>query len=49
MKAYGQGRVFYTSFGHDATIFDNPYIYHMYLEAMKWALKLQDVDMTPRP
>jgi len=48
-KMYGQGRVFYGSFAHDAKTWDNPDIYHMYFEAIKWALKLTDADVTPRP
>jgi type 1 glutamine amidotransferase len=48
-KMYGQGRVFYGSFAHDAKTWDNPDIYHIYFEALKWALKLTDADVTPRP
>ena len=48
-KMYGQGRVFYGSFAHDAKTWDNPFVYRMYLEAIKWALKLTDADVTPRP
>lgn len=46
---YGQGRVFYSSFAHDAKTWDNPDVYRMYLEAIKWALGLTDGDVTPRP
>jgi len=48
-KMYGQGRVFYGSFAHDAKTWDNPDVYHMYFEAIKWALKLTDAEVTPRP
>jgi type 1 glutamine amidotransferase len=48
-KMYGQGRVFYGSFAHDDKTWDNPDIYHMYFEAIRWALKLTDADVTPRP
>jgi type 1 glutamine amidotransferase len=48
-RMYGQGRVFYGSFAHDAKTWDNPDIYHMYFEAIRWALKLTDADVTPRP
>ena len=48
-KMYGQGRVFYGSFAHDAKTWDNPDVYHMYFEALRWALKLTDGDATPRP
>ncbi len=48
-KMYGKGRVFYGSFAHDAKTWDNPEIYHMYFEALRWALGLTDGDVTPRP
>jgi type 1 glutamine amidotransferase len=48
-RMYGQGRVFYGSFAHDAKTWDNPDVYHIYFEALKWALKLTDADVTPRP
>jgi uncharacterized protein len=48
-KMYGNGRVFYGSFAHDSKTWDNPDIYHMYFEAIRWALKLTDGDATPRP
>ena len=48
-KMYGQGRGFYGSFAHDAKTWDNPDVYHMYFEAIRWALKLTDADVTPRP
>lgn len=48
-RMYGQGRVFYGSFAHDAKTWDNPDVYHIYFEAIKWALKLTDADVTPRP
>ena len=48
-KMYGKGRVFYGSFAHDAKSWDNPDIYHMYFEAVKWALGMTEADVTPRP
>jgi len=48
-KMYGKGRVFYGSFAHDAKTWDNPDIYHMYFEAIRWALGMTDADVTPRP
>ncbi len=48
-KMYGKGRVFYGSFAHDAKTWDNPDVYHMYFEAIRWALGLTDADVTPRP
>jgi len=48
-KMYGKGRVFYSSLGHAASTWDNPDVYHMYFEALKWSLGLTDADVTPRP
>lgn len=48
-KTYGKGRVFYSSLGHDASIWDNRDVAQMYLEAIKWALGLSEGDTTPRP
>jgi type 1 glutamine amidotransferase len=48
-RMYGKGRVFYASFAHDAKTWDNPDVYHMYFEALRWALGLTDADVTPRP
>jgi len=47
-KMYGKGRVFFGSFAHDAKTWDNPDVYHMYFEAIRWALGLTDADVTPR-
>jgi uncharacterized protein len=40
-KTYGKGRVFYSSFAHDAATWDNRNVRQMYLEALKWALGLK--------
>src|SRR5262245_3102039 len=48
-KSYGKGRVFYSSLGHAASTWDNPEVYRMYFEALKWSLGLTDGDTTPRP
>ena len=48
-KNYGAGRVFYSTFAHDTQGWDNPLIQKMYFEAIKWALRLTDADITPRP
>ena len=48
-KTYGKGRVFYSSLGHAAGTWDNPDVYRMYFEALKWSLGLTDADATPRP
>jgi type 1 glutamine amidotransferase len=46
---YGSGRVFYSSLGHAARTWDDPDVYRMYFEALKWALGLTAADLTPRP
>jgi len=48
-RNYGKGRVFYSSLGHAASTWDDPNVYHMYFEALKWALGMTDGDVTPRP
>jgi len=48
-RAYGKGRVFYSTFGHRPELWDRPDIQSMYLEAMKWSMGLTDADVTPRP
>jgi type 1 glutamine amidotransferase len=48
-KMYGNGRVFYSTFGHREDAWDRPDIQKMYLEAIKWAMRLTDGDATPRP
>jgi uncharacterized protein len=48
-KMYGKGRVYYSTLGHVDENWDNPQFQKMYTEAIKWALKLVDADITPRP
>ncbi|MFN7993765.1 MAG: ThuA domain-containing protein [Bryobacteraceae bacterium] len=48
-KMYGKGRVFYSTLGHPVENWDRPDMQRMYVEAIKWALKLTDADITPRP
>jgi type 1 glutamine amidotransferase len=48
-KMYGKGRVFYGSFAHAAKTWDDPDIYHMYFEALRWALGLTEGDAAGRP
>jgi len=38
-KNYGKGRVMYSSFGHDAAIYDNRDVAQMFLEGLKWVLR----------
>lgn len=48
-KKYGKGRVFYSTIGHVEENWDRPEVQKMYIEAIKWAMGLVDVDITPRP
>jgi type 1 glutamine amidotransferase len=48
-KAYGKGRVMYSTFAHDAKTWDDRDVQQMYLEAIKWALGMTEGDITPRP
>jgi type 1 glutamine amidotransferase len=47
-KTYGKGRVFYSTLGHVEANWDKPEMQKMYLEAIKWAMRLTDADVTPR-
>jgi uncharacterized protein len=48
-KMYGKGRVFYSTLGHPVENWDRPDLQKMYVEAIKWAMRLEDADVTPRP
>jgi uncharacterized protein len=48
-RKYGNGRVWYSSFGHLEQSLDDPRIQQMYIGAIKWALRLEDADIAPRP
>jgi uncharacterized protein len=48
-KMYGNGRVYYSTLGHVEQNWDDPRIQKMYVEAIKWAMGLEDADVTPRP
>ena len=37
-KAYGKGRVFYSTLGHSRESWDLPWMQKMYFEALKWAI-----------
>ena len=47
-RMYGKGRVFYSSLGHASSTWDDPSVYRMYFEAIKWSLGMTDGDATPR-
>ncbi|AFL87293.1 Trehalose utilization [Terriglobus roseus DSM 18391] len=46
-KMYGKGRVFYATFAHAPSTWDNPKIQEMYLQAIKWSLGEIEADVTP--
>jgi uncharacterized protein len=48
-KTYGKGRVYYTTLGHVEENWDKPEFQKMLIEAIKWAMKLVDADVTSRP
>jgi len=48
-RAYGKGRVFYSTFGHRPELWARPDIQTMYVEALKWSMGMTDADVTPRP
>jgi type 1 glutamine amidotransferase len=41
-KMYGKGRVFYATFGHAAETWDDPRVQKLYVEAVKWALRIPE-------
>jgi type 1 glutamine amidotransferase len=48
-KMYGKGRVYYTTLGHPSETWDRPDMQRMIMEGIKWALKLEDADVSSRP
>jgi type 1 glutamine amidotransferase len=48
-KMYGKGRVYYTSLGHVPANWDKPEFQQMITEAIKWAMGLENADVTSRP
>ncbi len=49
VKEYGKGRVFYSTLGHTEESWNDKNVQKMWLEAVKWALKLTDGSAEPRP
>jgi type 1 glutamine amidotransferase len=47
-KMYGKGRVFYSTFGHTDESWDDPRVQKMYVEAIKWAMRMTGTDVTPQ-
>ena len=46
---FGKGRVFYSTLGHTQESWSDPDIRKMYLEAVKWALRITDYSPKPHP
>lgn len=46
-KMYGKGRVFYATFAHADASWDDPKVQDLYMNAIKWALGMEDADVTP--
>jgi len=49
VKNYGKGRVFSSTLGHPDAAWDDPRVQTMYLEAIKWVLRLTDAPVRPHP
>ena len=49
VRNYGKGRVFHSALGHENAVWDRKDFQTMWVEAIKWAMKLTDGDATPRP
>jgi type 1 glutamine amidotransferase len=48
-KMYGKGRVFYSTLGHTEESWQDPDIYKMYFEAVKWALGMTEGSTASHP
>jgi uncharacterized protein len=49
IKPWGKGRVFYSTLGHLEEVYDNPMIRQMYVEAIRWVLRLTPGEPAPHP
>ena len=49
VKKYGKGRVFYTTFGHNESVYADLKFLQLYLNGIQYALGDLDVDTTPLP
>lgn len=48
-RMYGKGHVFYGTFAHAPTTWDDPRVQGIYMGAIKWALGVAEADATPVP
>ena len=49
IKTYGRGRVFSSTLGHSDASWDDARVRGVYLEGIKWVLRLTDADVSPHP
>lgn len=49
VKEYGKGRVFYSTLGHTEESWNDTNVQKMWLQAVKWAMKLTEGTAQPRP
>jgi type 1 glutamine amidotransferase len=49
IKNYGKGRVFSATLGHPDAAWDDPRVQSIYLEGIKWALRMTDGEVRPHP
>jgi uncharacterized protein len=47
VKMYGKGRVYYSTLGHPEENWDDPRFQQMYVEAIKWAMRMVGTDVAP--
>lgn len=47
VQQYGQGRVFYTSMGHQREVWNSPVFEQMLAGGLKWVVRDVDADVTP--
>ncbi len=47
VKMYGKGRVYYSTLGHPEENWDDSRLQQMYVEAIKWAMRMVGTDVTP--
>lgn len=49
IKNYGKGRVFSSTLGHPDGAWDDPRVQTLYLEGIKWVLRLTNAEVRPHP
>jgi type 1 glutamine amidotransferase len=49
IKNYGKGRVFSSTLGHPDAAWDDPRVQTIYLEGIKWVLRLTNAEVRPHP